>query len=196
LILNVGSSSDFFDDPLLFISPDSSFDTGFGLFYDDLIPLSLSYSQDEPCSEFQGFIEYDNPVTDGALSTLFPILQGSPQDNLIQDPTEVSSNPTTELPQSIEASTTSSTIKFANTFPEPLTSNTSTISLSDSSESALLGGGDVQPTKQSRPFRCLQCEKVFPKQSNLKYELLLRFVFAYTNCYKPPFQDAQPTVPL
>jgi hypothetical protein len=158
--------------------------------------LSLSYSQDEPCSELQGFIEYDNPVTDGALSTLFPILQGSPQYNLIQDLTEVSSNAATEPPQSTEVPTIPSTIRFADTFPEPLTSSTSAISLSDCSESALLGGGDVQPTQQSRPFRCLQCEKVFPKQSNLKYELLFCFVLAYTNCYKPPFQDAQPTVPL
>lgn len=195
MILNVGSSSDFFDDPLLFTSLDSSFDVGFGPFYDDPIPLSFSHSQDESCSEFQGFVEYHNPVTDGASSTLFPIPQGSPKDNQIPDPIEVSNN-TTELPQSTEAPTTSSAIEFADTFPELFTSNTSTISPSDGSESALLGGGDAQPMQQSGPFRCLQCEKVFSKQSKLKYELLLRFVLAYTNCHKPPFQDAQPAAPL
>ena len=94
---------------------------------------------------------------------LFPILQGSPQDNLIQELIEVSNNTTTELPQPTKAPTISSAIEFADTFPELFTSNTSTISPSHGSESALLGGGDAQPMQQSGPFRCLQCEKDIPK---------------------------------
>ncbi|KIN02969.1 hypothetical protein OIDMADRAFT_52787 [Oidiodendron maius Zn] len=104
------------------------------------------------------------------LSLVDVILNTSrkPQDNLIQELIEVSNNTNTELPQSTEAPTTSSAIEFADTFPELFTSNASTISPSDGSESALLGGGNAQPMQQSGPFRCSQCEKVFPKQSKLK----------------------------